>query len=189
MESKNIPSYVLAKGISKEGFDVLLDNIKVAALEDGVNKFNKYEEMIDEVKQKENGVISQEEIEQWVVDFEMQLKESSDIINDNINQIETLFNRIFEDWDKYKVEHGIVEENTDVIEEQKEEVVEQEFVEESPTENETEQVASEEVPVSTEEVKEDVVSSSSEEEIDAETKEKEKEAKKEKKSRKKKARG
>lgn len=174
MERKNIPSYVLAKGISKEGFDVLLDSIKVAALEDGVNKFNNCNKLIDEVKQKENGVISQEEIDQWVADFEEQLKESSDVIKDNMNQIEALFNRMFEDWEKYKLEHGIVEKTEEApIDEKTEEVVNQEETK-TTTEN-TDAVVQEE------EKTEEVVQT-----FEVESEEKTKETKKEKKSRKKK---
>ena len=106
MQRKNIPAYVLAKGISKTGFEKLLADIRKAAIEDGIDKFNDYNEMLEFIKIN----LDDESFSQWVNDFETQMTESTKIINDNVNQIENLFNKIFEDWEVYKKENNIVEE-------------------------------------------------------------------------------
>ncbi len=118
MQRKNIPAYVLARGVSKKGFEQLLADIKNAAIEEGLNKINEYQEMIDAVKAKDG------DTDQWVSDFMMQLEESNKVINENVSKIETLFETIFVDWEKYKEENGIVEEEI-TVEEPKEEVVEE----------------------------------------------------------------
>lgn len=151
MQRKNIPSYVLAKGISKEGFEQLLEDIRNAAIEEGVKEFSNYSEMIESIKAKDNS----EGTNQWISDFEAQLNESTKIINDNMAKIEDLFNRIFNDWEIYKKEHGIMDEikdesslevtpseNVEVVEEAKEEVKL-----EVPTENEDVKVELEPVKV------------------------------------------
>ena len=104
MQRKNIPTYVLARGVSKKGFEQLLANIKKATIEEGLNKINEYQEMIDAVKAKD------EDTDQWVSDFMMQLEESNRVIKENVSKIEALFETIFVDWEKYKEENGIVEE-------------------------------------------------------------------------------
>lgn len=109
MQRKNIPAYVLANGISKMGFEKLLADIKNAALQDGVDKFNDYAEMIDFIKNN----VADETVDQWINDFEVQIVESTKIIKDNVVKIEDLFNKIFEDWEKYKEENGLVEEVID----------------------------------------------------------------------------
>jgi hypothetical protein len=116
MQRKNIPAYVLARGVSKKGFQQLLENIKNAAIEEGLNKINEYQEMIDAVKAKD------EDADQWVSDFMMQLEESGRVIKENVSKIEALFETIFVDWEKYKEENGIVEEVEETtVEEKKEE--------------------------------------------------------------------
>lgn len=117
MQRKNIPAYVLARGVSKKGFEQLLSDIKNAAIEEGLNKINEYQEMLDAVKAKE------ENTDQWVSDFMMALEETNKVINENVGKIEALFETIFVDWEKYKEENGIVEEV--IVEETKEEVVEE----------------------------------------------------------------
>ena len=119
MQRKNIPAYVLARGVSKKGFERLLADIKNAAVEDGLNKINEYQEMIDTVNAKDK------DTDQWVSDFMMQLEESNKVINENVLKIEALFETIFKDWEKYKEENGIVEEEEVPVEEPKEEVVEE----------------------------------------------------------------
>ena len=104
MQRKNIPAYVLARGVSKKGFEQLLADIKNATIEEGLNKINEYQEMIDAVKAKD------EDTDQWVSDFMMQLEESKRVIKENVSKIEALFETIFVDWEKYKEENGIVEE-------------------------------------------------------------------------------
>ena len=104
MQRKNIPAYVLARGLSKKGFEQLLADIKNATIEEGLNKINEYQEMIDAVKAKD------EDTDQWVSDFMMQLEESNRVIKENVSKIEALFETIFVDWEKYKEENGIVEE-------------------------------------------------------------------------------
>lgn len=110
MQRKNIPAYVLARGVSKKGFEQFLADIKNATIEEGLNKINEYQEMINAVKAKD------EDTDQWVSDFMMQLEESNRVIKENVSKIEALFETIFVDWEKYKEENGIVEEETPVEE-------------------------------------------------------------------------
>ena len=112
MQRKNIPTYVLARGVSKKGFEQLLANIKKATIEEGLNKINEYQEMIDAVKAKD------EDTDQWVSDFMMQLEESNRVIKENVSKIEALFETIFVDWEKYKEENGSVEEVEEEITEE-----------------------------------------------------------------------
>ena len=104
MQRKNIPAYVLARGVSKKGFEQLVADMKNPTIEEGLNKINEYQEMIDAVKAKD------EDTDQWVSDFMMQLEESNRVIKENVSKIEALFETIFVDWEKYKEENGIVEE-------------------------------------------------------------------------------
>ena len=83
---------------------------KNATIEEGLNKINEYQEMINAVKAKD------EDTDQWVSDFMMQLEESNRVIKENVSKIEALFETIFVDWEKYKEENGIVEEETPVEE-------------------------------------------------------------------------
>ena len=105
MQRKNIPNYVLAKGISRDGFEQLLQDIRNAVMEEGVNEFSNYSELLNFIKEKDGA-----DSEKWVSEFEGQLTESVTIINENMAKIEGLFARIFADWEVYKEEHNIVEE-------------------------------------------------------------------------------
>jgi len=99
MEGRNIPSYVLAKGISKDGFVKLLGDIKTAVIVDGLEKINDYDKMLDEVKKMDT------QDDDWVSKFEKQVIESNEVINSNYKKIESLFERIFDDWEIYQKEH------------------------------------------------------------------------------------
>lgn len=105
MQRKNIPNYVLAKGISRVGFEQLLQDIRNAVIEEGLNEFCNYSELLNFIKEKDGA-----NSEQWISEFEMQLNESTNVINENMAKIENLFARIFADWEVYKQEHDIVEE-------------------------------------------------------------------------------
>lgn len=159
MQRKNIPAYVLARGVSKKGFEQLLADIKNATIEEGLNKINEYQEMIDAVKAKD------EDTDQWVSDFMMQLEESNRVIKENVSKIEALFETIFVDWEKYKEENGIVEEVEEEtpVEEKTEEVVEEKV--------ESEEKPKDDKPVEKQEEKEVV---ETKEESKAEVKEEEK---------------
>lgn len=159
MQRKNIPAYVLARGVSKKGFEQLLADIKNATIEEGLNKINEYQEMIDAVKAKDENTY------QWVSDFMMQLEESNRVIKENVSKIEALFETIFVDWEKYKEENGIVEEVEEEtpVEEKTEEVVEEKV--------ESEEKPKDDKPVEKQEEKEVV---ETKEESKAEVKEEEK---------------
>lgn len=196
MQRKNIPNYVLAKGISRVGFEQLLQDIRNAVIEEGLNEFCNYSELLNFIKEKDDA-----NSEQWISDFEMQLNASTNVINENMAKIENLFARIFADWEVYKQEHNIVEE---VIEEEKvetetpaetEETAPVEVKVETPAEEvkvELEPVVQAEVETepakeeSTEEAKEEVVVPVVEEKTEEPVVEEEK-TKKEKKSKKDKA--
>lgn len=195
MQRKNIPAYVLARGVSKKGFEQLLADIKNAAIEEGLNKINEYQEMIDAVKAKDG------DTDQWVSDFMMQLEESNKVINENVSKIEALFETIFVDWEKYKEENGIVEEEI-TVEEPKEEVVEEKVeskeetkddktlektevkIEEKQEEKEVVENKVESKESKTEDKKEEVKEEKTEEKTEEDTKNSDK---KEKKSKKKKS--
>lgn len=170
MQRKNIPAYVLARGVSKKGFEQLLADIKNATIEEGLNKINEYQEMIDAVKAKD------EDTDQWVSDFMMQLEESNKVIKENVSKIEALFETIFVDWEKYKEENGIVEEETPV--EETKEVVEEkveskeEIKDDKPVEKQVEKEVVETKEESKAEVKE-------EEKVVEKTEEKKEKSKKE----------
>ena len=169
MQRKNIPTYVLARGVSKKGFEQLLANIKKATIEEGLNKINEYQEMIDAVKAKD------EDTDQWVSDFMMQLEESNRVIKENVSKIEALFETIFVDWEKYKEENGIVEEETPV-EETKEVVEEKVESEEKPKDDKpVEKQEEKEVVETKEESKAEV---KEEEKVNEKTEEKKEESKK-----------
>ena len=170
MQRKNIPAYVLARGVSKKGFEQLLADIKNATIEEGLNKINEYQEMIDAVKAKD------EDTDQWVSDFMMQLEESNRVIKENVSKIEALFETIFVDWEKYKEENGIVEEETPV-EETKEVVEEKVESEEKPKDDKpVEKQEEKEVVETKEESKAEV---KEEEKVNEKTEEKKEESKKE----------
>lgn len=157
MQRKNIPNYVLAKGISRDGFEQLLQDIRNAVMEEGVNEFSNYSELLNFIKEKDGA-----DSEKWVSEFEGQLTESVTIINENMAKIEGLFARIFADWEVYKEEHNIVEEKKE------EPVVEQNVSNEESTDD------SVKVEVPAEEVKvelEPVVIETSEKEEETQTKE------------------
>lgn len=174
MQRKNIPAYVLARGVSKKGFEQLLANIKNATIEEGLNKINEYQEMIDAVKAKD------ENTDQWVSDFMMQLEESNRVIKENVSKIEALFETIFVDWEKYKEENGIVEEVEEEtpVEEKTEEVVEEKVEsEEKPKDDKpVEKQEEKEVVETKEESKAEV---KEEEKVNEKTEEKKEESKKE----------
>ena len=175
MQRKNIPAYVLARGVSKKGFEQLLADIKNATIEEGLNKINEYQEMIDTVKAKD------EDTDQWVSDFMMQLEESNRVIKENVSKIEALFETIFVDWEKYKEENGIVEEVEEEtpVEEKTEEVVEEKVENEEKTKNDkpVEKQEEKEVVETKEESKAEV---KEEEKVNEKTEEKKEESKKEK---------
>lgn len=112
MQRKNIPTHVLAKGISKVGFEDLLCNIKIAVIDDGVNTFNNYSEMVELIKNNVKDSNDKMEVEEWLSNFETKVFESTKIINENLDKINELFQRMFDDWEKYKLENGIVEEES-----------------------------------------------------------------------------
>lgn len=174
MQRKNIPAYVLARGVSKKGFEQLLADIKNATIEEGLNKINEYQEMIDAVKAKD------ENTDQWVSDFMMQLEESNRVIKENVSKIEALFETIFVDWEKYKEENGIVEEVEEEtsVEEKTEEVVEEKVEsEEKPKDDKpVEKQEEKEVVETKEESKAEV---KEEEKVNEKTEEKKEESKKE----------
>jgi hypothetical protein len=158
MQRKNIPNYVLAKGISRDGFEQLLQDIRNAVMEEGVNEFSNYSELLNFIKEKDGA-----DSEKWISEFEGQLTESVTIINENMAKIEGLFARIFADWEVYKEEHNIVEEKKE-----EEPVVEQNVSNEGSTDD------SVKVEVPAEEVKvelEPVVIETSEKEEETQTKE------------------
>ena len=130
MQRKNIPNYVLAKGISKDGFEQLRQDIRNAVMEEGVNEFSNYSELLNFIKEKDEA-----NSEKWISDFEGQLNESITVINENMAKIEGLFSRIFADWEVYKEEHNIVEETK-----------EEEKVEENPVPEEQSTVEVTEAP-------------------------------------------
>lgn len=106
MENNNIPNYVLANGISKDGFEKLLSDIKNAVM---INKLDDYSEMLEFVKTKD------EDDQSWSSDFEKQFLESKGIINDNLLKIEKLFNRIFKDWEIYKEENNVLDNGSNPV--------------------------------------------------------------------------
>lgn len=143
MQRKNIPNYVLAKGISRDGFEQLLQDIRNAVMEEGVNEFSNYSELLNFIKEKDGA-----DSEKWVSEFEGQLTESVTIINENMAKIEGLFARIFADWEVYKEEHNIVEEKKE-----EEPVVEQNVSNEGSTDDSVKvEVPAEEVKVELEPV-------------------------------------
>ncbi|MBE6150757.1 MAG: hypothetical protein E7162_02935 [Firmicutes bacterium] len=173
MQRKNIPAYVLARGVSKKGFEQLLADIKNATIEEGLNKINEYQEMIDAVKAKD------ENTDQWVSDFMMQLEESNRVIKENVSKIEALFETIFVDWEKYKEENGIVEEVEEEtpVEETKEVVEEKVESEEKPKDDKpVEKQEEKEVVETKEESKAEV---KEEEKVNEKTEEKKEDSKEE----------
>lgn len=173
MQRKNIPAYVLARGLSKKGFEQLLADIKNATIEEGLNKINEYQEMIDAVKAKD------EDTDQWVSDFMMQIEESNRVIKENVSKIEALFETIFVDWEKYKEENGIVEEvEEETPVEETKEVVEEKVENEEKTKDDkpVEKQEEKEVVETKEESKVEV---KEEEKVVEKTEEKKEESKKE----------
>lgn len=100
MDLNNVPSSLM-KGVSKEDFDKLLETLRSVMLEECINSLNNYEELIEEIKRNSPN----EKTEKWINDFKNQVANSTEIIKARFENIEVMFNRIFEDWEKYKVEH------------------------------------------------------------------------------------
>jgi len=103
MENKSIPSSILANGISKEGFIMLLNDIKIAVISEGIDNLNQYDSILEVLRKNEPG----NNTEEWITRFEKQISESNSIIKDNYNKIEKIFNKIFEDWEEYKKNNDI----------------------------------------------------------------------------------
>lgn len=111
-DNSNIPSSILVKGVSHDDFSKLLNELKTIILEDGVDKINNYDK-----------VVKNNPDEEWKESFISQVDESSKIIKEEYDKIEELFNRIFNDWEKYQQEHvtvleDVVEDDTQDIEEE-----------------------------------------------------------------------
>ena len=63
----------------------MLCNIKIAAIDDGVNTFNDYSEMAELIKNNVKDSNDKMEVEEWLSNFETKVFESTKIINDLIS--------------------------------------------------------------------------------------------------------
>ena len=99
-----IPNKMLKKGISQQGFEKLLNSLK-NEIDETIKTINDTDALEKELRAKRQD----EETEQWLKGFKNQLATSTITINANLNSIETLFNRIFEDWNQYKVDNGLTD--------------------------------------------------------------------------------
>ena len=90
---KTIPSAILTKGISKEGFTNLLNDIEYAVIDEGIDIITE-----ESVREKKPG----EETEEWIKKFQGQIAVLDKVIEENIDKIEMLFERIFKDWEEYE---------------------------------------------------------------------------------------
>ena len=98
MDLNNVPNSLM-KGISKEDFDKLLETLKTV-VDECINNINNYNELMEEIKQNN----SNEKTDKWIGEFKDHVAFSTEIIKAKYGNIEAMFNRIFEDWEKYKVE-------------------------------------------------------------------------------------
>lgn len=110
-DNSNIPSSILVKGVSYDDFNKLFKELNKSIVDDGINKIKNYDKVIANVNKTNPD-------EEWKERLVNQVEESSEIIQDEYNKIEELFNRIFKDWEKYQKEHESMLED---VEEPKEE--------------------------------------------------------------------
>lgn len=96
---KTIPSAILTKGISKEGLTNLLNDIEYAVIDEGLDVITEdSENIINVIREKKPG----EESEEWIKKFQAQIAVLDKVVEDNIDKIEMLFERIFKDWEEYE---------------------------------------------------------------------------------------
>ena len=111
---KTIPSAILTKGISKEGFTNLLNDIEYAVIDEGIDIITEEsDKIINIVREKKPG----EETEEWIKKFQGQIAVLDKVIEENIDKIEMLFERIFKDWEEYeKTNINVIDlENTEEV--------------------------------------------------------------------------
>lgn len=112
----------LSKGISKGGFEKVLNDIKVAVIDEGKNELNNCVDIVNEIIKKDNrchisdfssdellpaDATNRSAVDEWLIAFKKQLIEASDNINESYNNIETLVARIFKDWENYKIDNKV----------------------------------------------------------------------------------
>ena len=111
---KTISSAILTKGISKEGFTNLLNDIEYAVIDEGIDIITEEsDKIINIVREKKPG----EETEEWIKKFQEQIAVLDKVIEENIDKIEMLFERIFKDWEEYeKTNINVIDlENTEEV--------------------------------------------------------------------------
>ena len=97
MENKNIPDYVLKKGISKDDFVKIRDELKNMLLDDVLVKLNDYDDMIENIRKLD----SSPKTDRWISKFHLHATFTDRVINNNVIKIEKIFNKILEDWEVY----------------------------------------------------------------------------------------
>ena len=102
MNDKNIPEYVLEKGISRDDFVKIRDELKNMLLEDVLVKLNDYDAMLENIKK----IDSSPNTDKWISNFDLHVGLTGKIINNNVIKIEKLFDKIFEDWEAYQIQQG-----------------------------------------------------------------------------------
>lgn len=110
MKNKNIPDYVLKKGISKDDFVKICDELKRLLIDDVLVKLNDYNDMIDNVRKLD----SSPKTDRWISNFQLHVSLTDKVINNNVIKIEKIFNKIFEDWDIYLTSKDEVNEKENV---------------------------------------------------------------------------
>ena len=91
-----ISTSMFFKGISLDGFKKLLNDIH-EEVDESVATIGNYEALITELKSSKPSA----ETDAWIEKFKMQVTNSMDVINTNFQDIDSLFNRIFKDWEEH----------------------------------------------------------------------------------------
>ncbi len=112
----------LSRGISKSGFEKVLNDIKVAVIDEGKNELNNCVDIVNEIIKKDNRchisdfssdeflsteIVNRSVVDEWLIAFKKQLIEANNNINENYNNIEELVMRIFKDWENYKIDNKV----------------------------------------------------------------------------------
>lgn len=140
---KAIPSAILTKGISKEGLTNLLNDIEYAVIDEGLDVITEEsDKIISVIRENKPG----EETEEWIKKFQDQIAVLDKVVEENIDKIEMLFERIFKDWEEYE------KTNINVIDlENNEEVSDNSQEDKELDEEQQEEAQTEEVELSTNE--------------------------------------
>lgn len=89
----------VSRGVSEEGFNFLLNNLR-EEVRDCNEVMSNYAALVDEVNAKYPGDTAITRIEH----FKAQVSDANNVMNENLKNIEELFDRIFKDWQAFKEE-------------------------------------------------------------------------------------